>query len=88
MVVLKTLLTESLQPGNGFKLLLQQVLNIAVNNLFQLAAIHVRLGKAPPDGSQVGTKDKTWYHVEYVRMGAVTNTPVYRLTPVTAYTGG
>jgi hypothetical protein len=58
-----------------------------VGHLFQLAAIHVRLGKAPPDGSQVGTKDKTWYHVEYVDEGAVTGTPVYRLTPVSAFTG-
>jgi hypothetical protein len=90
----------NLNPGaasRGLEALLGMEMEIAPNkksleqtvgHLFQLAAIHVRLGKAPPDGSQVGTKDKTWYHVEYVEKGAVTNTPVYRLTPVSAYTGG
>jgi len=92
--------TGSLNPGaasRGLEALLGMEMEIAPNkksleqtvgHLFQLAAIHVRLGKAPPDGSQVGTKDKTWYHVEYIDKGAVTNTPVYRLTPVSAFTGG
>jgi hypothetical protein len=92
--------TANRNPGcasRGLEALLGMEMEIAPNkmpleqtvgHLFQLAAIHVRLGKAPPDGSQVGTKDKTWYHVEYVDKGIVTGTRVYRLTPVSAYTGG
>lgn len=91
--------TPNRNPGcasRGLEALLGMEMEIAPNkksleqtvgHLFQLAAIHVRLGKAPPDGSQVGTKDKTWYHVEYADKGVVTGTPVYRLTPVSAYTG-
>jgi hypothetical protein len=58
-----------------------------VNDLFQLAAVHVRTGKGPPNGSQVGTKDKTWYHVVHHELSPVTKTPVFRLTPVSEYSG-
>ncbi len=58
-----------------------------VNDLFQLAAVHVRTGKPPVDGATVGTKDKTWYHVVHHDHGAVTRTPIARLTPVTDYSG-
>ena len=58
-----------------------------VGDLFQIAALHVRTGKAPADGSQVGTKDKTWYHVVHHRHGVVTGTPIFRLTPVSDYSG-
>jgi len=87
-----------LSPGaasRGLEALLGMELEIApnrmpldkvVSHLFQIAAVQVRTGKAPGDGSQVGTKDKTWYHVDHVERGRVTNTPVFRLTPVSAYT--
>lgn len=58
-----------------------------VNDLFQIAAVHVRAGKAPPHGSQVGTKDKTWYHVVHDEHSVTTKTPVFRLTPVSDYSG-
>ena len=58
-----------------------------VNDLFHISAVHVRTAKAPPDGSQVGTKDKTWYHVVHKEHGSVTKTPIARLTPVTDYSG-
>ena len=58
-----------------------------VNDLFQNSAVHVRTAKAPPDGSQVGTKDKTWYHVVHKEYGSVTKTPIARLTPVTDFSG-
>lgn len=58
-----------------------------VNDLFQLAAVIVRTGRAPADGSQVGTKDKTWYHVVHHDHGALSETPVFRLTPVSDYSG-
>ena len=58
-----------------------------VNDLFHISAVHTRTGKAPADGSQVGTKDKTWYHVVHQDHGAVTDTPIARLTPVTDYSG-
>jgi hypothetical protein len=58
-----------------------------VNDLFQISAVHVRTGKAPPDGAQIGTKDKTWYHAVHHEHGSVTGTPVCRLTPVTDYSG-
>jgi hypothetical protein len=62
-------------------------LDKTVNDLFQLAAIHVRIGRAPANGSQVGTKDKTWYHVVHHEHSVITNTPVFRLTPVSDYSG-
>ncbi len=58
-----------------------------VGDLFHIAAVQVRLGKAPPHGSQVGTRDKTWYHVVHQKHGRVTGTPVARLTPVTDFSG-
>jgi hypothetical protein len=58
-----------------------------VNDLFQLAAVHVRNGRAPASGSQVGTKEKTWYHVVHHEHSVITNTPVFRLTPVSDYSG-
>jgi len=58
-----------------------------VNDLFHISAVHTRTGKAPADGSQVGTKDKTWYHVVHKDHGAVTDTPIARLTPVTDFSG-
>jgi hypothetical protein len=58
-----------------------------VNDLFQLAAVIVRTGRAPADGSQIGTKDKTWYHVLHHDHGALSATPVFRLTPVSDYSG-
>lgn len=58
-----------------------------VGDLFEIAHAHVRKGKGPADGGQVGTKDRTHYHVVHVAHGAVTGTPVFRLTPVTDYTG-
>ena len=58
-----------------------------VNDLFQLAAVHVRTGRPPAHGAQVGTKDKTWYHVVHHEHGVVTGTPVFRLTPVSDYSG-
>ena len=58
-----------------------------VNDLFQIAAVHVRTGHAPPDGSQVGTKDKTWYHVLHHDHSETTGTAVFRLTPVSDYSG-
>lgn len=58
-----------------------------VHDLFQIAAVHVRTGKAPPDGSQVGTKDKTWYHVVHHDHSVITKTPIFRLTPVSDYSG-
>ena len=58
-----------------------------VNDLFQLAAVHVRSGKAPANGAQVGTKDKTWYHVVHHEHSVITNTPVFRLTPISDYSG-
>jgi len=58
-----------------------------VNDLFQIAAVHVRSGKVPPDGMQVRSKDKTWYVVRHHKLGSVTKTPVFRLTPVSDYSG-
>ena len=58
-----------------------------VTDLFHIAAVQVRTGKAPPHGSSVGTKDKTWYHVVHKESGMVTRTPVAQLTPVTDYSG-
>ena len=58
-----------------------------VHDLFQIAAVHVRTGKAPPNGAQVGTKDKTWYHVVHHEHSVITKTPVFRLTPVSDYSG-
>jgi hypothetical protein len=58
-----------------------------VNDLFQIAAVQVRAGRAPANGSQVGTKDKTWYHVIHHEHSVITKTPVFRLTPVSDYSG-
>jgi hypothetical protein len=58
-----------------------------VGDLFQIAAVHVRSGKPPADGSQVGTKDRTWYHVVHHEHSTVTKTPIFRLTPVSDYSG-
>jgi hypothetical protein len=58
-----------------------------VHDLFQIAAVHVRSGTPPADGSQVGTKDKTWYHVVHHGHSVITKTPVFRLTPVSDYSG-
>jgi hypothetical protein len=49
--------------------------------------MQVRTGKAPVQGSQIGTKDKTWYHVVHHRHSDITGTPVFRLTPVSDYSG-
>jgi hypothetical protein len=59
----------------------------SVNDMFQIASVHVRSGHAPPDGSQVGTKDRTWYHVLHHDHSDTTGTPVFRLTPVSDYSG-
>jgi hypothetical protein len=58
-----------------------------VGDLFQIAAVHVRSGKPPANGSQVGTKDRTWYHVVHHEHSTVTKTPIFRLTPVSDYSG-
>ena len=58
-----------------------------VGDLFEIAHARVRKGVAPGDGTQVGTKDRTWYHVRHAPRGAVGEVPVFRLTPVTDYTG-
>ena len=58
-----------------------------VNDMFQIASVHVRAGHAPPDGAQVGTKDRTWYHVLHHDHSETTGTPVFRLTPVSDYSG-
>ena len=91
--------TQGRNPGaasRGLEALLGLEIEIApndfslektVNDLFHISAVHVRTAKAPPDGSQVGTKDKTWYHVIHKEHGAVTKTPIARLTPVTDYSG-
>jgi hypothetical protein len=63
-------------------------LDKTVGHLFELAARHVRTGKAPGDGQQVGTKDKSWYVCRHHARGAVLGVPVFRLTPVSDYTGG
>ncbi len=91
--------THGRNPGaasRGLQALLGMELELAPNDfslektvgdLFQIAAVHVRTGKAPPNGSQVGTKDKTWYHVVHHEHGIVTGTPIFRLTPVSDYSG-
>ena len=91
--------THGRNPGaasRGLQALLGMELELAPNDfslektvgdLFQIAAVQVRTGRAPPDGSQVGTKDKTWYHVVHHEHGVVTGTPIFRLTPVSDYSG-
>jgi len=91
--------THGRSPGaasRGLEALLGMEIEIAPNDfglektvtdLFQISAVQVRTGKAPPDGAQVGTKDKTWYHAVHHEHGSVTGTPVCRLTPVTDYSG-
>jgi len=59
-----------------------------VGHLFELAARHVRTGKAPGDGQQVGTRDKSWYVCRHHPRSTVLDVPVFRLTPVSDYTGG
>ena len=58
-----------------------------VSHLFEIAHARVRKGVAPADGTQVGTKDRTWYHVTHAARGAAGDSPVFRLTPVSDYTG-
>ena len=91
--------THGRNPGaatRGLQALLGMELELAPNDfslektvgdLFQIAAVHVRTGRAPPDGSQAGTKDKTWYHVVHHEHGVITGTPIFRLTPVSDYSG-
>lgn len=91
--------THGRNPGatsRGLAAFLGRELEIAPNNypfdktishLFQLAAVQVRTGRLPPDGAQVGTMDGDWYQVEYLDRGAVIDTPVFRLTPLSDYTG-
>jgi hypothetical protein len=91
--------TKGRSPGaasRGLLALLGMELEMAPNDfslektvadLFQIAAVHVKSGKVPPDGSQVRAKDKTWYLVSHHQRGSVTNTPVFRLTPVLDYVG-
>ena len=62
-------------------------LGTTLGDPFQSAAVHVRTGRAPPDGSQVGTKAKTWYQVVHHELGVITGTPFFRLTPVSDYSG-
>jgi hypothetical protein len=91
--------TEGRNPGaasRGLQALLGMEMEMSPNDfslektvgdLFQIAAVHVRTGKAPVQGSQVGTKDKTWYHVVHHEHSVITGTPVFRLTPVSDYSG-
>jgi hypothetical protein len=58
-----------------------------VGDLFEIAHAQVRKGHAPADGTQVGTAARTWYHVAYAPRGVVSQAPVFRLTPVSDYTG-
>ena len=86
-------------PGaasRGLEALLGMELEIAPNDfglektvgdLFEIAHAQVRRGHAPGDGTQVGTKGRTWYHVTHASRGSVTEAPVFRLTPVSDYTG-
>lgn len=63
-------------------------LDKTVGHLFEVSARFVRIGKGPGDGSQVGTRDKCWYVCRHHDRGEVSGVPVFRLTPVTDYTGG
>ncbi|HUF85772.1 MAG TPA: hypothetical protein VMM59_00170 [Thermohalobaculum sp.] len=58
-----------------------------VGDLFEIAHARVRLGRAPGDGTQVGTRARTWYHVVHAPRGTASEAPVFRLTPISEYTG-
>lgn len=58
-----------------------------VGDLFAIAHAQVKRGHPPADGTQVGTKERTWYHVRHASRGTVGEAPVFRLTPVSDYTG-
>ena len=57
-----------------------------VGDLFEIAHAQVKKGSPPGDGTQVGTRDRTWYHVTYGK-SAMSDAPVFRLTPVSDFTG-
>ncbi len=58
-----------------------------VGDLFEIAHARVRKGHAPGDATQVGTRERTWYQVTHAARGTVGEAPVFRLTPVSDYTG-